>query len=477
MADKPTSGLQLPNSIARAWFGPGTAIPPIAPAGTEPRVRDYVYNTNINYAKRKYERISFEQLRSLATENYLIRVILEKVKARLCMVRWEFRLKAKTPDEHLVSVRQRSAADSRVRALYKLFDRPDGEHDWPEWLNALLEDRFVLDAATIWIARDSRDNIARLITLDGSTINRITDGIGMTPQPPYAAYQQLVKGFPAINMTTEDILYMPANYRAHKLFGFSELEQTIRIGETQIQRAIWTLNHYTEGNIPELLLLFKSAEMTVTQIEQVMQNFESQLNGQLGQRQRAFPLPDATVHELRGKELYDQFDEWLARVFCYQLGEPPTALVKAVNRASAQQMDDTREESGELPYINWIRTKLNRLIQDPLYFGWEDIEANHMDSTEVDALKQAQIDFINVPLGITTADEARVRDGKSPLTDEEKAALPSAQKKPDGAPDEGSENDTERGAQKAADPKKKVSSSNPFDSLPEALRPGARYLY
>jgi hypothetical protein len=471
MADKPTTGTQLPNSIARAWYGPGTAITPIAPAGTEPRQRDYVYNTNINYAKRKYERISFDKMRELATDNYLIRVILEKVKARLCMVKWEFRLRAES-GEHLAAVREKSSKDTRVQFLYKFFERPDGEHDWPEWLNALLEDRFVIDAATLWVARDSKDRIARLVNLDGSLINRVVDDIGLTPQPPYAAYQQLVKGFPAINFTTQDLLYMPANYRAHKLFGFSEIEQTIRLAETQIQRAMWTLNHYTEGNIPELLLMFKSENYNAQQIEQFMQTAESQLNGQNGQRQRMFPLPDATVHELRGKELFEMFDEWMARLFCYQMGEPPSALVKAVNRASAQQMDDSREESGEIPYINWIRTKINRIIQDPLYFGWGDVEVNHLESTEVDALKQAQIDFINVPLGITTVDEARVRDGKNPLSDQEKQELAAA--KPQAAQEE---DEDDHGPEKSAGSKKKVLRLIRARSQSLLPFPGQRYLY
>jgi hypothetical protein len=474
MADKPTTGDQLPNSIARAWYGPGTFIPPIATPGTEPRTRDYVYNTNINYAKRKYERVSFDQLRELSTENYLIRVILEKVKQRLATIRWEFRLRSQDPGEHLASIRQRSNKDTRIKWAYKFFERPDGQHDWPEWLNATLEDRYVLDAATWWVERDSKDNIAHLVPIDGSTINLLTDARGMIPAPPYAAYQQLVKGMPAVNFTTEDLMYMPSNYRAHKLFGFGEVEQTIRIGQTQIQRAIWTLNHYTEGNIPELLLLFKGADYTAKQIEEYMHTFEASLNGQLDQRQRAYALPDANVHELRGKELYDAFDEWLARIFCYQMGEPPTSLVKAVNRASAQEMDDNREEVGEKPAINWIRTKLNRFLQDPMYMGWDDVEAVHMDAGEIDALKQAQIDFINVPLGITSVDEARVRDGKAPETPEQKEERQTAARPV--APGDAEEEDG-AGPQKAAGLKKKALRLIPSPSPLAGSKPGKSYAY
>ena len=481
-ADVPPSiaptGLQLRDSEARAWYGPGEGIPPFAPAGTLPRRYDYPWNLNINYAKRKYERVSFEEMRELARENYLIRVILEKVKARLCQIRWEFRLKSQT-GEHLASVREKSAKDSRVKACYDFFERPDKEHDWPEWLNALLEDRFVIDAASLWVARDSKDKIDRLINIDGSSINRIIDATGMTPEPPYAAYQQLVKGMPATNFTTEDILYMPANYRSYKLFGYSEVEQTIRLGQTQINRAIWALNHYTEGNIPEAIVAFKSSDYSAKQIEELMATIESQLDGQLGQRQRLFPLPDATITQLRDKELFDGFDEFMARVFCYTMGEPPTALVKAVNRASSQQMDDSREETGEKPYISWIQSKLNRIIQNPLYFGWEDIEAAPLEEPEVDGLKQAQIWQITVPLGIDTVDEARIQGGKAPLSDEQKTEIASMQPKSPAPGDDDETEDDEQPPAKAASVKKKSKASRLArrGSLAVLPTPGRKYLY
>lgn len=480
MADRPTTGSQLPNSIARAWYGPGEFIPPFANPGTLPRRFDYPWNTNINFAPRKFERVSFEGMRSLAHENYLIRVILEKVKARLATTRWEFRLRAQT-GEHLAAARAKSAKDGRVKSLYKFFEKPDGEHDWPEWLNAILEDRFVIDAAALWVARDRKDSIDRLVPVDGATINRIVDATGMTPEPPYAAYQQLVKGMPAVNFTTEDLLYMPYNFRSNKLFGYSEVEQTIVLGQTQINRARWTLNHYTEGNIPELLLMFDNSEMNTKQIEEVMQSFEATLNGNIGQRQRAYPLPKATVHELRGKELFEAFDEFMARIFCYTMGEPPTALVKAVNRASSQQMDDSREETGEKPFLNWIRSKLNNIIQSELYFGWDDIEAAPLNEPEVNGLEQAQIWQITVPLGIDTVDEARIQLGKAPLSDEEKAALPANQGKPEDDEEDDDkkvENNEEEPAKAAAVKKKsKRSRLARRGSLAVLPMPGKNYLY
>lgn len=408
----------LPQGVVNAWFGPGLSIPPIAPPATRPRTLDYSTNTNLNYSPRKDAFLDFPQLRAIADGCYLFRVVMEKVKKRIASHKWEFRLKAKD-GEHRASVMERSATDPRIRMLTDRFQQPDGEHDWPEWVGGLLEDQIVIDAATLWIERDRLDRPARIVQIDGATVNRVIDDVGLTPQPPYVAYQQRIKGMPAIDLTQQDILYMISNYRTNRFYGFSDVEQLALLCETQMNRALWTLNHYTEGNIPEVFLLMNSDKYSPEQIKEYMQMFESWMNGSSVNRQRVYPLPDGKVEQLRGEELYDAFDEWQARVFCYQLGEPPTALVKAVNRASAQQMDDTREESGELPRLNWLASKLNRLVQHPFYYGFPDIEFSWLEDAEVDGLTQAQIDQINVPLGITTVDEARIREGKAPLEDEE----------------------------------------------------------
>jgi hypothetical protein len=407
-----------PPGIANAWFGPGLSIPPVAPRGTTPRTWDYTTNTNLNYGARKDTLLNFEQLRMMADGCYLFRAIMEKVKKRIAAHKWEFRLKAKA-GEHSASVQQRSYQDPRVRELTDMFQQPDGEHDWPEWVGGLLEDQIVIDAATLWVERDSKDRIVALPQIDGATINRIIDVQGRTPRPPYVAYQQRIKGMPAIDLTQEDVLYAVSNYRPHRFFGYSDVEQLSLLCLTQMNRAEWTLNHYTEGNIPEVFLMMDSEKYSAEQIKEFMVQFEAKNNGSLANRQRVFPLPDGNIKEMRGADLYDAFDEWQARVFCYQLGEPPTALVKAVNRASAQQMDDTREESGEIPRLNWLASKINRLVQSSYYFGYADVEFAWLDSAEVDALTQAQIDAINVPLEITTVTEARIRDGKAPLPQEE----------------------------------------------------------
>ncbi len=461
---------QIPVPVAGGWYGPGQTIPQMSPAGTLPRALDYSWNTNINYQPRKEEPVTFENMRALAEQNYLIRIILEKVKARIASQAWEIRLKA-LPGEFKGDAIERSNNDPRVKMLTERFQYPDGEHDWQTWVAGILEDKYVIDAASIWMERDSKGIIQNLVQVNGSTISRVIDNVGRTPLPPYVAYQQIVKGMPTTDLRADDLLYAVSNYRANKIYGYSEIEQTLVLSRTQINRARWTLDHYTEGNIPEVFAMFDSTKWSAAQIKEFMQTFESQLNGQSAQRQRVYPLPDGKIEQMRATELFEEFDEWLARVFCYQMGETPTAFVKQVNRATSNQMADSAEESGAMPTLNWLTWMMNKIVQHPFYFGFADVEWALLEPVEVDPLIQAQVDQINIPLGVTTVDEARLRDNKPPLQDED--ALEDNDEEQSAR--QGSSNTT---ASKAAAGKKKVSSTRSTAAAPSLFSvPKGRFDY
>src|SRR6202041_243746 len=112
----------------------------------------------------------------------------------------------------------------RVAADEQFFQKPDGTTRWKTWLRALLEDMFVIDAATLYCQRTRAGELCALQQLDGATIKRVIDDWGRTPQP-YAdadgavvfppAYQQVLKGLPAVNYAAHDIIYRPRNVRAH----------------------------------------------------------------------------------------------------------------------------------------------------------------------------------------------------------------------------------------------------------------------
>ncbi len=467
--DRPTLVDRL-RSAWQGWYDPSKPIPPVAPAGTPPRQFDYPLVLNQQWMPRAGEKIGFERLRMMADGCYLIRVIIEKMKDRLACKDYHFRLKPKA-GEYQGQTKERSNADPRVQAITTFFERPDTIHSFPQWLRMLLEDRLVIDAATIEVQRTRDGRILNLLPVDGATINVLIDTTGRRPQYPLPAYRQIVKGLPATDFTTSDLIYMPGNVRSHKLYGYSPVEQTLALILTLIYKTVFLQNFYDESNIP-LAYMPMPENMSTGEMLRLIREMEATLDGNLGQRSKVYPVPYGSKLELLKKEEYQaKFEEWCARVFTFVLGETATPFVQQNNRATAQQSDDTREESGEKPLMRWVKNEIDSIVQRPDLFNGTDIEFMWDEEAETDALKQAQVDQINVSIRTRTPNELRQRDGLSPLQGGDEFPLtPAPGKQPGPQEDEvegDGENDDEpngpkpppkpgKQASKAADAQKKT---------------------
>ncbi len=404
-------------SAWQGWYDPSTPIPPVAPAGTPPRQYDYPLTLNQTWMPRSGEKIGFPQLRMMADGCYLIRAIIEKMKDRISCKEWHFRLKPKS-GEYQALTKERSNADPRVAALSTFFQYPDGTHDYATWLRMLLEDRLVIDAAALEVQRTRGGGIYNLMPIDGATINVLIDTTGRRPAYPNPAYRQIVKGLPAIDFTARDLIYMPANVRNHKLYGYSPVEQTLALILTLIYKTGFHQNFYSESDLP-LATMQMPENMSTTEMIRLTREIEASMSGQLDQRSKLYPVPFGSKVELIKKEEYQaKFEEWCARIFTFVIGETATPFVQQNNRATANQADDTRQESGELPMMRWVKTCMDAIIQRPDLFNGSDIEFVWNEQAETDVLKQGQVDQINVSIGTRTADELRQRDGLSPLWDD-----------------------------------------------------------
>jgi phage portal protein BeeE len=95
------------------------------------------------------------------------------------------------------------------------------------------------------------------------TIKRVIDDWGRTPRPFVdasgaliysVAYSQVLKGYPAVDCAARDIIYAPRNLRTGRVYGYSPVEQIVMTANIALKRQIFTLSHFTEGNIPESLI-------------------------------------------------------------------------------------------------------------------------------------------------------------------------------------------------------------------------------
>lgn len=460
-------GLRIRDVSNVQWFPPGQPINPVSPPGTPPRRFAYTPLTNINWSSRDGQ-IDFATLRRFS--NYtLVRAIIESVLDRLCSETWDFRLIAQD-NQTKADYKKRNASDPRIKALKQFFKKPDGWQNFRTWTRGLYDDMLVIDAASIWLQRDSTGAIASLVQIDGSQVFPLLDETGQQPDPgrllvqtakpdkksaegrkALKDYLQKVKqnkgnvigdssrgtqavqggspafqltpyGFPAQEMTAQELVYAVRNRKTYRKYGFSIVEQGLAMIALGLGRQDWQAAWYTSGNCPEMMI-FLPPEVPVSKVEEYNGMLDSILTGQLSNRRKALFLPGSgtdggknpqVIFPKQSEEvLKDTFDEWLARYFCFVFGMSPTAFIKQVNRATAENMSEQSEEQGLQPYIDWMNDTLNEIIQNQ--FGFDDIEATTKTREEQDAEKQAAIDQIYVSTGIKTIDEVREQNGDDPF--------------------------------------------------------------
>lgn len=230
---------------ASSWFGPQQPLPPVAPPEVAGRQFDYPFGFNLAVTPRNLEPTGFAELRGLADFYDLLRTVIETRKDQMARLAWRIRRRDGVSGP---------ANDARIAEISAFFARPDRIHSWAGWLRMLIEDLLVIDAPTLYRRRTRGGRLWALEPLDGATIKRLIDDWGRTPAPPAPAYQQILKGMPAVDYTADELIYAPRNPRAHKAYGFSPVEQVQMSVNIALRRQIYQLQYYTEGNIPEALI-------------------------------------------------------------------------------------------------------------------------------------------------------------------------------------------------------------------------------
>jgi hypothetical protein len=404
------------------WFGPQQPLQPAVPepqaeqAGVSGRQFDYPTGYNLRIQPRAGEAIGFPQLRALAENFDLLRLVIETRKDQICALPWSIQPRKKPGSP------QQPKPDARCDKITEFLRQPDREHGWEDWLRMLLEDLFVIDAPALYVRGTVGGELFALEPVDGATIKRIIDSTGRTPMDG-PAYQQILKGLPAVDYTREELIYKPRNLRTHKVYGYGPVEQIINTVNIAIRRQMFTLNYFTEGTVPDALAGVP-ADWTITQIKEFQDYWDLLMQDDMASRRKLKYVPGEIAknfHETKQPPLKDMFDEWLARIVCYCFSIDVTPFVAQVNRAVA---DTNREQSlseGIAPSQQWVKSLIDLIIAR--HFGHADIEFSWQEGEIVDPLKRAQVLTLYVEKKVLHPDEVRADLGRDPLTPEQKADL------------------------------------------------------
>lgn len=413
-----TRGQFATTNSADDWFGPQDPIQPVAPVSVTGRQFDYPVGYNIITKPRAYEPVTFEQLRALSDNLDILRLVIETRKDLVCKMRWEIKPKDETQDK-----------DARCKAIEAFLAMPDKEHTWSEWLRMIMEDMLVIDAATLYPRMTKGGQLYALEPLDGATVVRKLDAGGRTPLPtlpaPHnVAYQQFLKGVPAVDYTRDELIYRPRNVRTNKVYGFSPVEQIIMTVNIALRRQTSQLQWYTEGSTPDLLFGVPS-DWTPDQIKEMNDYFNMMLSGDTAARRKATFVPGG-ISPINTKDglLKDEYDEWLARIITYAFSVTNSPFVKQLNRATADNASETQVVEGLTPYLNWIADLIDYVLIK--HFGAFDLHLVWIDDKDPDPVQDATVkklmaetNEIDIRSGVMDINEVRVERGLSELTPEQ----------------------------------------------------------
>lgn len=398
---------------ASDWFGPLNPLNPIAPPDVKGRILDYPSGYNLNIRPRAYNSITFDMLRAFADRYDLLRLLIETRKDQMSRLSWNI-----VPRDKKLNQRGATVPDdlqARIQKIYDFFLMPDQENFWGDWLRLLLEDLFVIDAPTIYRRRTYGGELYALQPLDGGTIKRVIDNWGNTPEPPAPAYQQVLKGYPAVDYTSEELIYRPRVRRTNQIYGYSPVEQIVMTINIGMRRQAWQLESFTEGNVPEALIGTPDT-WTPDQVRQFQDWFDSMLQGNTGERRRARFVPGDVAKSYvptKPSELFGQAEEWLIRVMCFAFNISPQPFVQMMNRATSETAQETAALDGLAPIQNWVKGLMDYLlIKD---FKSPDLEFKWQEEDELDPDKKSQIIDREQAAGRLTFNEARKEQGLDPI--------------------------------------------------------------
>lgn len=405
-------GAGIVTNTGADWFGPLNPMTPIAPPDVKGRILDYPVGYNLNVQPRSYQAVTFPMLRAFADSFDLLRIIIETRKDQMAKMTWNIVPRDKSMRKRGAKVPPEMA--DRCTAIEEFFLMPDKENFWDDWLRMLLEDLFVIDAPTLYRRRTFGGEIYAYQALDGGLIKRVIDDWGNTPVAPVPAYQQILKGYPAVDYTTEELIYRPRVKRTNQIYGFSPVEQILMTINIGLRRQTWQLESFTEGNIPEALIGTPDT-WTPDQVRQFQDWFDASLQGNTAERSRARFVPGGVAKgyvPTKPTELFGQAEEWLARVVCHAFSISPQPFVAQMNRATAETAQETAVSEGLAPIQSWVRSLMNSiLITD---FAAPDLEFVWEDGEELDPKVKSDIVNTEHSAGRLTYNEARREMGDDP---------------------------------------------------------------
>ncbi len=356
--------------------------------------------------------VDFGTLRALSERYDIARACINRRKRQVEGVDWwiEPVNKSEKADKYKV----------QIKTITDFLKAPGGRFArFKEFINEIIEDLLVLDAASIWKEKTGAKKIIKLVTVDASTIRLRVMEDGSTPEPPKYAFQQWIKGRKVAEFTVDEMMYLMMNPRSNTPYGMSPMECLILGVDAALRSQLYNLSMLTEGNIPEGFLAVPDT-WTPKQIQEFQTYFDSMIAGVPRQQQRIRIIPGGkgvgyTPTKKPEEMRFLEYEKWLLLKTCALFDVPPhdIGFTENLPLATAKVQQEVAMKFGLTPMLETLKEFFNKIIQED--FGLKHLEFIWHSLDKKDELRDAEVFEKLIPLGVVSVDEVRMQNDMEPI--------------------------------------------------------------
>lgn len=385
-----------------------------------PKVTEVPTQMQIGYGytgspRRKYGSVvDFETLRTFSVVYDVARVCINHRKRQINNLEWNI-----VPKDSKANI---DKFRRRIDQVTEFFEEPVKGMEFREWLDRLIEDLLVIDAAVLWKDKLYGGKVVGLLPIDGSTIRLRVEQDGTTPEPPEIAYEQIISGEVYAEYTTDEMYYKYMNPRTNTPYGLSPLECLVIGVDGALRSQMANNNLFSEGTVPEGFLGMPT-EWTVDQIKDFQGWFDAMLSGNTAQTSRIKMVPGGKgvgyMPTKKADEMrYLEFEKWLLLKTCAMFDVQPSDIGFIENNGmnSVDTQKQLGNQRGLVPMANFIKQFITRIIA--VDFGMSDLKFEWRGLQVVDDEFELERSKMMLEHGGMSINELRVGQGLDPLKNE-----------------------------------------------------------
>ena len=198
-------------------------------------------------------------------------------------------------------------------------DPSEVRDDFPAFLKKIIRDRLVYDAVAVEIVSDFTGLPAAFYAVDAATIRyaipKDKDKFRTSVRREDMFFTQYIQGKKVAEFNYDEmaygVFYPKTDINAFG-YGFSELEQLIRIITAHLWAEEYNSKFFSQGSLPKGLLNFKGGNMTKPKLEAFRRAWQAQVAGLTG----AWRIPVVSSPELQWVDMHHsnqdmEFGQWL----------------------------------------------------------------------------------------------------------------------------------------------------------------------